>query len=130
MTLFFNIENLEKESGVDSVRFITLLDSYCNNKLPSRNNKYKPAKLTLKGSSYLLNPNPLFKLVKNIDINYIVQYIKLAGRRDYSHYKFYDSRTLQLSYYPDINLNNIKLNPLLKITNTEIFFYYEEVIRK
>jgi hypothetical protein len=80
------------------------------------------------GSSFLLNPEPLFK--SNVDVLYIMQYIKLAAKRDYSLYKYYGVKSLPLSYFPDINLGVIKTNPLLKITPTEIFFEYEEQTRK
>jgi hypothetical protein len=78
------------------------------------------------GNSFLINPEPLFKIKKSVDILYIIQYIKLAAKRDYSLYKYYGVKSLQLSYFPDINLEVIKTNPLLKITPTEIFFAYEE----
>lgn len=81
------------------------------------------------GTSFILNPDPLFK-IKDVDINYIVQYIKLAARRDYWLYKQAGVKSLQLSYFPDVRMEVIKTNPLLKITKTEIFFYYEEKKRK
>jgi hypothetical protein len=123
MTLFFNILNLEQEAGNDSKRFVKLLENLHFKKLP-KNGRFRAPKLQLTGNSYLLNPEPLFYL--KIDINYIVQYVKLAGRRDYGMYKHYESKSLQLSYFPDILLGNIKTNPLLKITKDEIFFKYEE----
>ncbi len=124
MTLFFNIENLEQEAPDNPKRFLWLLENFYHKRLPRRYNKYKPAKLTLIGSSYLLNPEPLFKT--NVDIHYVLQYIKLAGRRDYGLYKHYGSKTLQLNYFPDIDMESIKHNPLLKITKTEITFLFED----
>ena len=123
MTLFFDILNLEQEADNDSKRFVKLLENLYYKKLP-KNLRFKAPKLQLVGNSYLLNPAPLFDL--KIDINYIVQYIKLAGRRDYGMYKHYGSKSLQLSYFPDLLMENIKTNPLLEITKTEIFFKYEE----
>jgi hypothetical protein len=121
---FFNIDNLEKEAVCDSKRFVQLLEAFYYKRLPRRYNKFKPAKLTLIGSSYLLNPEPLF--TTNVDSAYVVQYVSLAGRRDYSLYKHYGSKSLQLNYFPDINMESIKTNPLLNITQTEIFFLFEE----
>lgn len=126
MTLFFNLELLEKEAGNDIRKFIVLLEAFHSKKLPSRRRgALYVKKLYLTGSSFLLNPEPLFKL-KNIDSAYIVQYIKLAARRDYILYKHFGAKSLLLSYYPDIDIRVIKTNPLLKITNKEIFFKYEE----
>ncbi|OQB10800.1 MAG: hypothetical protein BWY21_00107 [Parcubacteria group bacterium ADurb.Bin216] len=123
MAFFFNLENLEKDSCNNSEKFVTLLKHFYAGKLPRRYDKYK-SKLSLAGKSFLLNPEPLFK--SKIDIAYIVQYIKLAARRDYTLYKHYKVTSLQLSYYPDINLAAIKTNPLLKITGSEIHFLYED----
>ena len=114
MTLFFDLSKLEKLSNTNSNKFITLLKHYYTKKLS----------VNLKGTSFLINPEPLF--TSTVDTAYIVQYIKLAARRDYSLYKFYGNKTLLLSYYPDINLEAIKTNPLLKITDSEIHFLIEE----
>jgi len=123
MAFFFNLENLERDSCNNPDKFVTLLKNFYAGKLPSKYDKYK-RKLNLAGNSFLLNPEPLFK--SKVDTAFIVQYIKLAARRDYTLYKHYKSTTLQLSYYPDINLAAIKLNPLLKITGSEIHFLFED----
>lgn len=125
MAFFFNLPNLEQISGGDPKKFIEILKLYYYGKLPSKHRtKFNRQKLA--GSSFLLNPEPLFKQ-KSVDILYVIQYIKLAARRDYFLYRQYDIKSLQLSFYPDLELKNIKANPLLKITDKEIFFYYEEV---
>lgn len=121
MTLFFNLENLEKESGDDYRRFVKLLYNKYYGKLP--NKRDKAVKLNLNGTSFLLNPAPLFS--ETVDTAHLIQYIKLAGMRDYTMYKQYGVASLPLSYFPDVNLNNIKHNPLIKITEDEIFFKYE-----
>lgn len=125
MTLFFNIENLEKEAKEDYKRYLFLFYQLAYKKLPSRRDKYKPAKLNLVGSSFLFNPAPLF--TETVDIAYIIQYIRLAARRDYFMYKEYGITSLPLSYFPDIILQNIIHNPLLKIKEEEIFFKYETI---
>lgn len=127
MTLFFDLNKLEKEANEDTRKFIAILDAFYYKKLPSRRRgALYVKKLNMGGFSFLLNPDPLFKL-KNVDIAYIVQYIKLAARRDYNLYKYYGVKSLPLSYFPDINMMAIRTNPLLTITNTEIFFKYEEL---
>lgn len=126
MTCFFNLKILELEAGSDSEKFLWLLYYHHTKSIPkSSRSKYKPSKYNLNGTSWLLKPDKLFEL--NIDNNYIVQYIKLAARRSYSFYKFYGIKTLDRSLFPDLNLENIKTNPLLKITNNLIYFKYEEI---
>ncbi len=123
MTLFFNLENLEKEAQNDPTRFITLLYRLHYKKLPKNRNSIRPAKLPLVGSSFLLNPGPLFR--EKVDSLFILQYIKLAGRRDYTLYKEFKLTSLPLSYYPDINMSAVRPNPLLTLKDNQIFFKYE-----
>ena len=101
-----------------------ILDILYNKRLPSKKKGIPRVLRSIKGTSYILNISPLFTL-QDIDINYILQYVKLAARRDYTLYKLYGIKSLQLSYFPDINIQTIKHNPLLKITDTEIHFKYE-----
>lgn len=124
MALFFNLETLEAQSCNDSNKFMAMLEYHYSKRLPFKYSKYKPSKVSLAGSSFLLNPEPLFN-DKSTDILYKLQYVKLAARRDYSFYKQYKSKSLQLSYYPDIIIAAIKHNPLLNITQSEILFKYE-----
>lgn len=126
MALFFNLQTLETQSLNDANKFMAMLEYHYSKRLPSKYSKYLPSKIPLNGTSYLLNPLALFN-DKSTDILYKLQYIKLAGRRDYSLYKLYKYKALQLSYYPDIIYDTIKHNPLLTITQTEITFKYEEI---
>jgi hypothetical protein len=126
VTFFFNIEALEREAGDSYVKFMTIFEIIVLDKLP-KSTYIKSVNRCKKGNSYLLNPKPLLNLAKNIDIAYIIQYIKLAARRDYTAYKYNNYAGLLLSYYPDINMAAIKHNPLLKITKQEILFKYEEI---
>ncbi len=122
---FFNIDILEKEAASDPKKFILLLEEFYYKKLPQKLANLPTTKINLAGASFLLNPAPLFK--SNIDINYRVQYVSLAGRREYGLYKQYGTKSLQLTYYPDLNKDSVKSNPLLEITKTEIYFLYEEL---
>lgn len=125
MTFFFNLENIERESCDNPKDFVRILDTFYNKKLPNRKKGIKPLKLDMRGISYILNIKPLLAETKNIDTAYIVQYVKLCARRDYNLYKQYGIKSLLLSYYPDINLDAIKTNPLLYITPKEIHFKFE-----
>jgi len=77
------------------------------------------------GQSFLLNPDELLN-DRRTDPSYIVQYIKLAARRDYAMYKLYNITYLDLTYYPDIDRSKISHNPLLNIAGDKLFFKYEE----
>ena len=123
--LFFNLDNLEKESCDNSNTFVSILDTLYYRKLPSKRKGVKRIKLDMRGTSFILNLEPVLKLRKSIDTAYIVQYVKLCARRDYSLYKLYGMKSLQLSYFPDINFDAIKHNPLINITKSEIQFKYE-----
>lgn len=126
MALFFNLEILEKEAQTDQLKFLALLEYHYKGSIPAKaNSKYKPSKQSLRGYSYILNPGPLFNQ-QGLDPAYIVQYIKLAGRRPWILYKFYNTKTLDLSFFPDLNLEKLKTNPLLTVTNKLIYFKFEE----
>jgi hypothetical protein len=118
--IFFNFEELSCEANGDPLKLVKLLKMFKENRLLKYGLKQK-----LVGHSFLLNPDYLFT-DKSTDILYIYQYLLLASKRDYSLYKLHGLKSLPLSYYPEINLNSIKNNPLLTITKSEIHFKYEE----
>ncbi len=125
-TLFFNVKILEENTACNPQYMITALwHWYKKNTIPKRaNEKYKPIK-NLAGYSYLLHPDRFFK-DKTTDIIWKAQVIRLAGRRDYSLYKMYGFKFLDLSYFPDIDINAIESNPLITIKENKIYFKYEE----
>lgn len=125
MTVFFNVNILDKESKCDAHRFLALLEYHTTGKLPkSSKSKYKPSLVSLTGFSFILNPMPLFDL-KQVDIHFIVQYIKLAALRDYTLYKFNQFKALDTTFFPDLNTSVIRTNPLLIIAQKYINFKYE-----
>ena len=127
MALFFNLETLQREAGNDPEKLIALLEYHYKNTLPKhRFVKYKPSKVPLTGYSFILNPGPVFNL-RDHDVNYVVQYIKLCAMRDYAHYKFHGIRHLDTTYFPDLNIDKIKTNPLLKLATKQINFKYEDL---
>lgn len=127
MALFFNLQNLELEAQSNPEKLVALLTHHYEGKtLPSRNQKYKPSKRSLKGNSFILNPGPIL-YNRDLDSAYLSQYIKLAGRRDLSMFKLYKVISLDTSFYPELNLQSIKTNPLLNISNNLIQFKFEEI---
>lgn len=94
-------------------------------KLPKTEKHRRFTNIDLKGNSFLLNPTPIFE-DRNTDILFKIQYIKLAGRRDYHLYKQYKYKRLDTSFFPDLAYDSIKYNPLLEINPKEIIFKLEE----
>jgi hypothetical protein len=125
-TLFFNVKTLEEKTSCDPSYMVAALWYWYNKKtIPKKSlTKYKPLQ-NLSGSSFLLKPEPFFK-DKTTDIIWKAQVIRLAGRRDYTLYKMYGFKFLDLSYFPDISIKSIESNPLISITDNKIHFKYEE----
>lgn len=123
--LFFNLQLLEAKSNSDK-QICEALHNLYKQKFIKKN--LRDSSLIIPGlkhgNSFLINPKDLFK--NNINFVYVSQYIKLAGRRSYLHYAEYGVRYLDLSYYPDINLEAFKFNYLLQISNDKIHFKFEE----
>jgi len=127
MTLFFNINVLVRDTLGDPEYIVEALHKfYCGISIPkNKHEKYKPLQRLRAGSSFLLKPEPFFKHT-GIDSVYRAQYIRLAALRNYGLYKTYQIKSVDLTLYPDIDLNNIKSNPLLIIANKQIKFIHEE----
>lgn len=122
VTLFFDIIKLETEAQGNDLRFMQILEDYYYRIKHQKLQKIKYKSIA--GNGWLLHPTPLFNR-KLADIAYIVQYIKLAGRRDYLLFKFYNQITLDCSFYPNLDIERIKRNPLLTVSNNHIHFKYE-----
>ncbi len=126
MTLFFNLDLLEaecKKSPSSIGYYLSLLHN--GQTIPKYRRGIKVNANVLKGKSFLLNPTDLLNNTWS-DPSYVAQYIKLAARRDYTMYKMYGIKYLDLSFYPDVDIAKIKHNPLLQIANNKIHFIYEE----
>lgn len=123
--LLFNVQKLETMAESNDRKFVWLLYKWWRDKdiIRRRND---PFTLTehLSGTSFLTNAEDLFRNAK--EAAYMVQYIKLAGRRDLFLYNTYNTITLPLSYYSDLNLENLKRNPLLNIVGDNIHFKFEK----
>jgi hypothetical protein len=122
--IFFNLTALETQACNKPNMFMAMLEYHYTKALPNKYSKFKPAKVSLAGNSYLINPEELFN-DKSTDVLYKLQYVKLAARRDYMLYKQYKYKALQTSYFPDLLVDVIRSNPLLEITPTEVHFKYE-----
>ena len=117
-TLFFNEKLLLKKAKGNPDKLVELLETYYKQKT---NKQY--ISINLSGNSFILNPQDLFNCSSNTI--YKSQYIILAAKRDYYLYSTYKITSLQLSFFPDLNIDKIKTNPLLTINKTEIKLKYE-----
>lgn len=117
--ILFNLEKLVKLSKGNPTKILKNLQDY----YIAKKKNYIP-RYALRGESWILNPEPLFSRI-DVDIGFRVQYILLAARRDRYLYNTYGTKTLLLSYFPDLDIDKIKYNPLLTITKSEIHFKYE-----
>jgi hypothetical protein len=128
MTLFFNLKTLEQDTKGSSEYLVEALYKFYRGITIPKNvhEKYKPLPRLKTGSSFLLQPESFFKDT-GTDSVYKAQYIRLAGLRNYGLYKTYGIKSLDLTLYPDINITNIKSNPLLIIANKQIKFIHEEI---
>ena len=123
MALFFNLELLESETNCDPKLMLLMLERHSGKKLIPKNHRDTNNYRNIVGHSFLLDAASLFN--DSSDIAFKAQYIRLAGRRDYSLYKLYKVTYLDLTFFKDIDLNTIAHNPLLQIKQNKIYFKYE-----
>ena len=127
MALLFNLEYLDS-IATNTLSYIYTLRYFYEKRMvvppPGVSKKFRRASMI--GKSFLLNPKDLFN-DRSTDPSYIVQYIKLAARRDYAMYKVFSITHLDLTLYPDIDRSKISHNPLLKIAGNRLYFKYEEI---
>ena len=119
--MFFNIETLRKQANDDPVLMLKMLENWFYNKIPKNILDSKNfSKVSLSGDCWLPNPKKLF--YSKVDPNYKFQYLVLIAKMDYLHYKLYKIEYLDLSFYPDLNLNKIKHNPLMRVEDNKLHF--------
>ncbi len=119
--MFFDLNKLQKESGNDPNLMLKMLENWYYNKMPKNFLDSKNfAKVSLHGDSFILHPQKLF--ASKADQYYKLQYIVLAAKRDYLFYKLYGIEYLDLSYFPDLNLDKIKGNPLMSVDGNKLNF--------
>lgn len=119
--MFFDLNKLQKQSKGDPHVMVKMLENFFYRKYPKNSKDIKNfSKVSLHGDSFILNPEALFN--SKVDINYKVQYIILAAKRDYTFYKLYSVEYLDLSYFPDLNLDKIKYNPLIRVDGNKLIF--------
>lgn len=119
--MFFDLDTLVSESQGNSQLMLTMLENFYYKKIPKNKwDRKNFSSKSLSGKSYLLSPQKLFSA--RVDVNYKVQFILLAGRRDYLHYRMYKATYLDLSYFPDLDLSKIRGNPLMEVIQNKLYF--------
>jgi hypothetical protein len=121
--LFFNLAQLQLAANGNSTTLVKELERYYLYRNKKLNGYYLPKYSLFGGTSFLINEKELFN-DSSLDV-YKAQYIILAGKRDLNLYKEYKVATLDLSFFPDLQVEKIKNNPLLNITQQQIKFKYE-----
>ncbi len=127
MIFFFNLSILESKTNLNPEYLVEALKKAWQGRTLPKNikEKYKPIPQVIPGTSFLVNPRAVF-LDRTTQIVHKAQYIRLAGRRDYLMYKLKQQTFLDLTLYPDLNLEIITHNPLLKLAKNNLYFKYEE----
>ena len=78
------------------------------------------SKVSLHGDSFIDFTERLFSA--EVDVNYKVQFIILAAKRDFLFCRLYGVTYLDLTFFPDLNLDKIKHNPLMRIDGNKLIF--------
>lgn len=119
--MFFDIDILTKQCKGDSITMLKMLENYYFKKIPrSSKDVYGFAKVRLKGYTWLPNPEKLFS--SKADIRYKRQYLILRSKVNILMINEYGLDILDLSFYPDIDKESIRHNPLIEIKNNVLYF--------
>lgn len=127
MITFFDYEKLLKEADGNAIRMLEVLRFKVH---PEWARSSKDMVLVAKakrivGKSFAINLEALIKDL-GTDPLYKQQYLLLASKRDFTLYRQHRELGLPLSYFPDLDLNKIRSNPLLVVRNNNLYFKYEE----
>lgn len=117
---YFDMQKLQRASANDSALMLKLLENFVLKKLPKTKYDLKDHINLSGGSSFLIHPKRLF--ASKVDVNYKVQYLILASKRDPLYYAEYGITYLDLSFWPDVLVDKLKGNPLLEIADNKIHF--------
>lgn len=118
MILLFNLNNIKSTSRTNEEVLHKLWMMYHRPYMLDNLSKYI-------GNSFLLNFRGLYSVKNTVDIAYIMQYIEIASRRSYFMYKTYAEKSLDLSFFPDIDKTAIKYNKLITIEQNKIYLKFE-----
>jgi len=99
------------------------IPSFLNRKIPE---KVKRAAILPydSGPCFLIHPN---KALKSINTpNHLYIYLELASKRNIFDYSIRRARHLSLALVDEYMLELVKINPMLKIENGNVYFKYEQ----
>jgi hypothetical protein len=122
--MFFNMKILHNESENKPELMLKMLENFYLGKIPkNKMDRVNFSSKNLVGDSFILHPDRLFS--SKADPRYKVQYIILAAKRDYMFHKIYGVNYLDLSYFPDLDINKIRGNPLMEVIDNKLHFKLE-----
>ena len=108
--LWFNYEKLFIASRGDCATIIKLLQEKATT-----------------GINWIINDYIVLQNTQGVSIQQLAEYVGLCSLRKYSDYTVYGNKDLDLECVPPwIPSEVIYTNPLLKVTNKQIIFIYEE----
>ena len=114
---------MQKLKKYETKDMLKVLENYYYKRLPKNRSEFKYFADLSGGQSFLINPKALF--AAKTDLGYKVQYLLLAAKRSAFYAAEYGIMYLDLSFYPDLDLDKLKHNPLLKIDENKLYFLYE-----
>ena len=133
--LLFNLDKLEEAAQKatlatpakedDALYFLLLKWWRDDDIIPRRFDKYKLNRPLTGGSSFIINPEAFFNRRNKAESVYKSQAIKLMARRDLNLYRQFNMDYLDISFFPDLNIQAIKYNPLIEIKGSHIYFKTE-----
>ena len=125
--LYYNWKRIMRLSERKSCKIISAIESMLQNKPSSYFAKHLVKNgIDLKGTSYLLNPEPLVAKRYLWGSKHTAEYIGLAALRNIVDYTVFGDKSLEIEKSP-IPIEKLKSNKLLTIRNGRIYFYYEEL---
>ena len=126
--LFYNWKKIQKESKGSVKDILTILHilTYQLPPVDRRDRIFKFWTKSFHGSSFIVNPKPLFIQRRRYSDSEIAQYAGIASLRNYYEYQNTKDTTLDLFHFTG-NEDIIKRNRLLWIEDDRIHFKFEEV---
>ncbi len=126
--VIFNYSRLQSEAVRLKTNSIVLLKALL---YMSKNTKEEHLRVNARvrgifeGHNFLLNPKGLIDAPQ--DLAYKLMYLQLTSLRSYTNYKLFKYRHVELDLWPDMELDLVRLNPLVEVIgNHSLVFPLEE----
>jgi hypothetical protein len=100
---------------------------FLRNPIPKNVKEFARAPLE-QGPCFIVNSHVLLGRAKNP--NELYMYLELASKRNIFDYLVRGVKHLPVALVPEYQLEWVKLNPMLKIENENVYFKYEQEIKQ